>query len=74
MGLPSKRRTKSQGLRRASHFAIKPTKGLVTCPNCEAKIPAHRACPKCGQYRGRQTVAVKKPAAARKTKSQSKSK
>lgn len=29
---------------------------MSTCPNCgEVKLP-HRACPKCGHYRGRQVI------------------
>ncbi|SEF17314.1 50S ribosomal protein L32 [Jiangella alba] len=31
---------------------------LVTCPNpaCSEPVPAHTACPSCGQYRGRQVL------------------
>ena len=32
---------------------------VVTCPECGAPRRAHRACPKCGTYRGRKVVAVK---------------
>ena len=29
---------------------------LATCPNCGAPVRAHRACLKCGMYRGRKVV------------------
>lgn len=32
---------------------------LTSCSNCGATHQLHRACPSCGQYRGRQIVAVK---------------
>ena len=35
-----------------------------TCPSCGAAVRAHRACPKCGMYKGRKVVAGK---AAKKT-------
>ena len=28
------------------------------CPNCGAPHRAHRVCPSCGQYRGRQVLTV----------------
>lgn len=31
---------------------------ITTCPACGAAVRAHRACPKCGAYRGRKVVAV----------------
>jgi len=32
--------------------------GTTECPNChEPKLP-HRACPKCGQYKGREVIEV----------------
>ena len=29
-----------------------------TCPACGAAVRSHRACPKCGTYKGRKVVAV----------------
>ena len=58
MAVPKSRRTKSSRDRRRSHIFIKP-KTLVDCPNCEAKTLPHRACPGCGQYKGRQVVDIK---------------
>ena len=30
-----------------------------TCPSCGAAVRSHRACPKCGMYKGRKVVAAK---------------
>ncbi|MBU2575767.1 50S ribosomal protein L32 [Patescibacteria group bacterium] len=50
MSVPAKRRTSSQGKRRASHFALK-SKTLSECAKCKTKVRPHRACPKCGEYK-----------------------
>jgi large subunit ribosomal protein L32 len=31
---------------------------LAECPNCHEKIRAHRACPRCGKYKGREVIEV----------------
>jgi len=31
-------------------------KVLTTCTNCKAKIESHKACPKCGYYKGKEVV------------------
>ena len=36
---------------RRTHYKIT-ANGLVECTNCGAKIRPHRACPKCGFYKG----------------------
>jgi large subunit ribosomal protein L32 len=58
MGLPSKRRTKSSKLRRASHFALKKIKTTV-CPKCQKPSLSHRACSFCGYYRGQAVLKIK---------------
>ena len=58
MGLPSKRRTKTSKKERASHFALKPT-ALSTCPKCSSPVMPHRACNKCGTYRGKEIIEIK---------------
>lgn len=59
MGLPSKRRTNRSKRDRASHFALKTTT-TTKCDFCGAYILPHRACAKCGTYRGRKAVNVEK--------------
>ncbi len=39
---------------RRTHYKIT-ANGLVECSNCGAKIRSHRACPKCGFYKGADT-------------------
>ena len=34
--------------------------GLTTCPNCGAAIKPHRACPECGNYKGKEVVKTDK--------------
>ena len=58
MGLPSKRRTKTSKKDRASHFALK-SQDLNNCPQCGKPVQSHRACAKCGTYKGRVVVEVK---------------
>ena len=59
MGLPSQKRTNTSKRQRASHFAL--TKKTTTkCEKCKADILPHKACPKCGFYKGRKAVDVNK--------------
>jgi large subunit ribosomal protein L32 len=52
---PKRRHSKARRDKRRAHDALA-TPTLSSCPNCgEAKLP-HRACPSCGQYRGRQII------------------
>ena len=50
----SKRRT---ALRRSHDFLT--TGSLSICPNCQEKKLPHRACAKCGEYKGRVVLDVK---------------
>jgi len=59
MGLPAKRRTTTSKKQRASHFALKKT-ALATCEKCGAKTAPHKACIKCGAYKGKSVVNVAK--------------
>jgi large subunit ribosomal protein L32 len=54
---PKRRTSKARRDRRRSHHALEQP-AQSSCPNChEAKL-AHRVCPHCGFYRGKQVVAV----------------
>jgi large subunit ribosomal protein L32 len=70
MGLPSKRRTNRSKRDRASHFALTAVT-VSKCSECGAITLPHRACKKCGTYRGRKAINVekRKSRSARKKKS-----
>ncbi len=57
MANPKRRHSKSRRNKRRAHDALtRPT--ASTCANCgEVKLP-HRACPSCGEYRGRTVIEV----------------
>lgn len=48
---PKKRHTKSSRNQRRSHIKLEAL-SFITCPNCKETILPHRACPKCGFYKG----------------------
>ncbi len=55
--LPKRRTSKARKNRRRSHDALT-LKHLVPCDNCgEFKI-AHRVCPSCGTYGGREVIRI----------------
>jgi large subunit ribosomal protein L32 len=58
MGAVPKRKVSRhrRGNRRRHQYLMAPE--LMKCPNCGQLTRAHRACTECGQYRGRQVVAV----------------
>lgn len=58
MGAVPKRKVSRhrRGNRRRHQYLTPPE--LAKCPNCGQLTRAHRACTECGQYRGRQVVAV----------------
>lgn len=52
MGVPKKRTSRQKRDQRRAHWkATAPN--VSTCPNCGEPVLPHRACPKCGQYRGK---------------------
>ncbi|MDD5711816.1 MAG: 50S ribosomal protein L32 [Smithellaceae bacterium] len=56
---PVKRHSRTRRNKRRSHDFLTAVSGSV-CPQCqEPKLP-HRACPKCGTYKGRDVVPVEK--------------
>ena len=57
---PKRRHSKARTAKRRAHDALTAT-GSGECPSChERKLP-HRACPKCGTYKGRAVLDVKEP-------------
>ena len=65
MGLPAKQRTRRSKKERSSHFALKKTM-TAKCEECKADILPHRACPKCGRYKGRKAKNTEKRVLRRK--------
>lgn len=57
MGIQKHRRSRKAGLTRRRNWRMQlPT--LVECPQCHRRMRAHRVCPNCGYYAGRQVVEV----------------
>ena len=52
---PKRRHSQARTSKRRAHDHLT-AQSLSECPNChERKLP-HRACPKCGYYKGREVV------------------
>ena len=64
MSVPKKRRTLSSAKRRRAHHALKKIT-LTKCSQCGKAVEPHKACPFCGNYKGREAVKIKE----KKTKS-----
>ncbi len=57
MAVPKRRTTRSKrNMRRANHDKVT-APNLIPCPNCSEPMIAHRICPSCGHYKGREMVA-----------------
>ena len=55
--LPFRRVSKTAKRQRRTHLKkTAPTVG--SCPNCGAVVAPHRACTKCGYYKGKEVIAV----------------
>ncbi len=55
MSVQKQKHTKGRRDRARVQFEIKNQK-LVKCSKCGAMIKSHRACPKCGYYKGKEAV------------------
>lgn len=77
MAVPFRKVSKTRRDMRRTHYKVT-ANGLVECTNCGAKIRPHRACPKCGFYKGVdtskevKTVANEEKKAPKKAKSSKK--
>ena len=56
MAVPFRKVSKTRRDMRRTHYKVT-ANGLVECTNCGAKIRPHRACPKCGFYKGEKVAA-----------------
>lgn len=58
MAVPKQKTSKSRRDKRRSHLALTVNNAIESCTQCgEAKL-MHRACAKCGYYRGRSVLAT----------------
>jgi len=55
---PKRRHSSRRTANRRAHDFLTAT-SLSECPNCHEKKLPHRACPKCGEYKGRSVLEVK---------------
>ena len=55
MAVPKRKTSKSKRNMRRSHDKVT-ISGMSRCPECDAMMRPHHACPECGQYRGREVV------------------
>lgn len=55
MAVPFRKVSKTRKRMRRSHNALT-IAGTTKCPNCGEMIRPHRACPKCGFYKGKEVV------------------
>ena len=60
MAVPFRKVSKTRRDMRRTHYKVT-ANGLVECTNCGAKIRPHRACPKCGFYKGVSTSKESSP-------------
>ncbi|MDR0402433.1 MAG: 50S ribosomal protein L32 [Treponema sp.] len=56
MAVPRAKTSKARTSRRQSINMKLVVSNLVTCSACGNKVLLHRACPKCGFYRGKQVI------------------
>ncbi len=57
MAVPKKKTSQARRDQRRAHDALKGPR-LVTCPTCGELRRPHRVCPECGNYKGRNVVAI----------------
>ena len=59
MAVPFRRTSKTKKRMRRTHLK-KEVGALTTCSKCGATLRPHRACTKCGFYKGKETLKIKK--------------
>ncbi|QMU56241.1 MAG: 50S ribosomal protein L32 [Candidatus Mycalebacterium zealandia] len=52
MAVPKRKTSTSKSRKRRTHYKAQ-TPASSMCPQCNEKMPPHRACPHCGYYKGR---------------------
>ena len=59
MAVPFRRTSKTKKRMRRTHLK-KEVGTIATCPKCGAPLRPHRACTKCGNYKGKEVVKTDK--------------
>ncbi|MGA7270746.1 MAG: 50S ribosomal protein L32 [Acidimicrobiia bacterium] len=57
MAVPKKKMSRSRTRQRKAAWKVS-RPSMSTCPQCKSPKLPHRACPNCGQYKGREVVEV----------------
>lgn len=57
MAVPFRRTSKTKKNMRRTHLK-KEVGALIKCPKCGATLRPHRACTKCGYYKGEEVIKV----------------
>ena len=57
MAVPARKVSKTRKRMRRSHDALTAV-NTTKCPNCGEAIKAHRVCPKCGFYKGKEEIKI----------------
>jgi large subunit ribosomal protein L32 len=58
MAVPKRRQSKTRRDKRRAHDHLTPS-SISNCPQCNEPKAPHRACPKCGFYKGREVLEIK---------------
>ncbi len=70
--LPARRISKTRKRIRRTHLK-KDAPTITTCPNCKAAIAPHRACTKCGYYKGKDVLGLETKEVVEEVKKEKKS-
>ncbi len=57
MALPKRRQSRARSRKRRTHWVLSMPM-LVECSNCGEMKRAHRVCPHCGYYQGKEVLEV----------------
>lgn len=56
MANPKRKHSKARTASRRAQYKVRALPQTHACPNCGSEKLLHRACPSCGEYRGRTVV------------------
>ncbi|MEG0025764.1 MAG: 50S ribosomal protein L32 [Bacilli bacterium] len=59
--VPARKVSKTRKRMRRTHYKLSAT-ATIDCPKCGSGIRAHRVCPKCGTYKGKEVIKVEEAA------------